>query len=104
MRSVRVGTVVWGAILLVLAAVAFSVAVFDLREFQAAAVIWVTTGLGGVFVLAAIIALIARAVSSGTAEPEPEPELPANAGAEPVAPAKAGKSTGATAKKGQPVD
>ena len=66
---VRVGTIVWGAILLAFAAIAFGVAVFDLREFQAAAVAWIATGLGAVFVLAAIIALIARAVSRS---PEPE--------------------------------
>jgi uncharacterized membrane protein YeiB len=104
---VRVGTIVWGAILLAFAAIAFGVAVFDLREFQAAAVAWIATGLGGVFVLAAIIALIARAVSGA------DPELPASAATEPDAPTKVGNSkvsagsavsTGSTTGKGQPVD
>ena len=77
MRTVRVGTILWGAILLVFAAIAFSVAVFDLQLLQAVSVTWVVTGLGGVFVLAAIVALIARAVSSdrvstGSTTVEPE--------------------------------
>ena len=88
MRTVRVGTIVWGVILLVFAAAAFGVAVFDLREFQANAVVWVVTGLGGVLVLAAIVALIARTVSSASSEPE----------------VSAGSTTEATDKKGQPVD
>jgi hypothetical protein len=97
MRSARAGTIVWGAVLLVFAAIAFSVAVFDLREFQAAAVAWVVTGLGGVLVLATIVALIARAVSNGPAPvtaAEPTPVV------EPVETPK--PKTRAT--KGQPVD
>ena len=111
----RTGTVVWGSVLLVIAAVSFSVAVFDLREFQVDAVVWIVTGLGALFVVAAIIALIARAISSnGT-----DPELPTSAAAEPEAPTEVGNSkvsTGSTGstnakttvkttvKKGQPVD
>ena len=103
----RTGTVVWGSALLVIAAVSFSVAVFDLREFRADAVVWIVTGLGALFVVAAIVALIARTVSGNRAEPEVptvEPELPASAASEPETPTKVGKSTGAAAKKGQPVD
>jgi hypothetical protein len=103
MRTVRVSTIIWGALLLVFAAVAFSVAVFDLREFQAAAVIWILTGLGGVFVLAAIAALLVRVVSRGSAAglraaAAPEPESPATAGN----PRK--KTTARDADEAQPID
>lgn len=63
---IRTSTVIWAAILLVLAAVAFSVAVFDLREYQAAVAAWIVVGLGGVFVVSALIALIVRAVSKAS--------------------------------------
>lgn len=96
MRTVRVGTILWGAILLVFAAIAFSVAVFDLRLIEAISVTWIVTGLGVVFVLAAIIALISRAVSSTADEPEPS-----YVAAEPEPTAKAPTTA---EPKGQPVD
>lgn len=96
MRTVRVGTILWGAILLVFAAIAFSVAVFDLRLIEAISVTWIVTGLGVVFVLAAIIALISRAVSSAADEPEPS-----YVAAEPEPTAKAPTTA---EPKGQPVD
>ena len=112
MRTVRVGTIVWGAILLVFAAIAFGVAVFDLRLVQAVSVTWIVTGVGVVFVLAALVALISRATNSPAESPSvpqaaparTEPDAPATASAEPVAPAKAGTSTKKAATKGQPVD
>ncbi len=75
MRTIRTGTVVWSLVLLVFAAVAFGVAVFDLREFQAAALAWIVTALGGVFVLAAAVALIVRAVRPAAPVAEPEPPV-----------------------------
>jgi hypothetical protein len=101
----RTSTVVWGSVLLVIAAVSFSVAVFDLREFQADAIVWIVTGLGALFVVAAIAALIARAISSS----RNDPELLTSAAPEPEAPTEAGNSKGSTTaktttKKGQPVD
>jgi hypothetical protein len=108
----RAGTVVWGSVLLVAAAVSFSVAVFDLREFRADAVVWIVTGLGAMFVVVSIIALVARTVSGGTAEPElptsaaPEPEPATQAGTSRVSTRSTTAKTTAktTATKGQPVD
>ena len=105
MRTVRVGTIVWGVVLLVFAAAAFSVAVFDLREFQSQAVLWVVTGLGGVLVLAAIVALIARAASGGAAESVPAPEVSTGSTTEAGPTTEGGSTTRKpAAKKGQPVD
>ena len=92
----RAGTVVWGCVLLVIAAIAFSVVAFDLREFQGAAVVWIVTGLGALFVVAAIIALIARSISSN----RDEAEVPAPVAAAPEAPV----ATRNRKPKGQPVD
>jgi hypothetical protein len=105
MRTVRVGTIVWGVILLAFAAVVFCIAVFDLRVLQAATLTWVLIGVGGVLVLAALIAAIARAVSGASPE-----AVPQGATAEATSEASAGASTEATSEakkpsaKGQPVD
>jgi nitrate reductase gamma subunit len=65
MNKPRIGTIIWGAALLLFAALAFAVAVFDLREIPTSITAWVVTGLGGVFVVAAVVALIARAATRG---------------------------------------
>jgi hypothetical protein len=66
----RAGTVVWGAVLLAVAAITFSVAVFGLGEFQSAWIIWILIGVGAIFVVAALVSLLVRAVS----KPEPAVE------------------------------
>ena len=84
MNKPRIGTIIWGAALLLFAALAFAVAVFDLREIPTSITAWVVTGLGGVFVVAAAVALIARAATRGAVS--------------------TGASTGETSETDQPVD
>ncbi|WP_348063115.1 hypothetical protein [Flavobacterium sp.] len=106
---------IWAAVLLVVAAVAFSVSVFDLREYQSSLAAWIVTGLGGVFVVGALIALIARAAARPVVEPElvvEHVETPAKPVVEHVeTPAATPKrstrkraSTSSTSEADQPVD
>ena len=66
----RASTVVWGAVLLAVAAVTFSVSTFGLGEFQSAWIIWILIGVGAIFVVAALVSLLVRAIS----KPDPTRE------------------------------
>jgi hypothetical protein len=57
----RVGTIVWGGILLLVAAVTVFAALGDLGEVSAATAVYTAVGLGVVLVLVAIVVAIVRA-------------------------------------------
>jgi hypothetical protein len=57
----RVGTIVWGAILIVAAAFAFLVSAVGLGPLSPAILLWSIIGFGGLLVIAAVVAAIVRA-------------------------------------------
>jgi hypothetical protein len=57
----RVGTIVWGAILLVIAAASIVASNLGLGELTPARALWTVVGLGGVLIIAAIVAVVVRA-------------------------------------------
>lgn len=87
MRPVRVSTIVWGVLLLLLGGVAFAVTALDIQLFSGASIAYLIVGLGALLVVAALVGALARAV-----KPAPVVEL-----VETPAPKK-------RAKKDQPVD
>jgi hypothetical protein len=60
-RPVRVGTIVWGAILLVVAAFGFLSATLGIGASSPAELLWTIVGFGAVLVVAAVIIAIVRA-------------------------------------------
>lgn len=56
------GTITWGVILLVIAAIAFAIVMFDISTITPAVIGWSVVGLGGLLVVAAIVGVVARAV------------------------------------------
>lgn len=69
MRPVRVSTVVWGVILLLLAGGAFAITTLDVELFSRASVAYIVVGVGGLLVAAALVGAIARLVRPTAAEP-----------------------------------
>ena len=67
MRPVRVTTIVWGAILLVVSGVA--IATLATPAVDQGFPAWVAVALGGLFVVAALAGAIARAVKPPMVEP-----------------------------------
>jgi hypothetical protein len=63
----RIGTIVWGCILLVVAAIAIIAAQADLSDATPAAVVWGVIALGGALVVAAIVVAIVRAARNPSA-------------------------------------
>jgi hypothetical protein len=63
MRPVRVSTVVWGVLLLLLGAGVFATTALDLQLFTAASALYVIVGIGALLVVAAIVGAVARAIS-----------------------------------------
>ena len=61
---VRVGTIVWGTILLALAALSITITLFDPIEYSATFVLWVVVGFGSLLVLGGIAGAIARSSRS----------------------------------------
>jgi hypothetical protein len=61
---VRVGTIVWGAVLLALAALSITITLFDPIEYSATFVLWVVVGFGSLLVLGGIAGAIARSARS----------------------------------------
>lgn len=62
----RAGTVIWGAVLLAVAAITFSASVVNLGEFRSEWIIWILVGLGAILVIAALVSLLVRAISTGS--------------------------------------
>jgi hypothetical protein len=60
-RRVRVGTIVWGAILVAVAVFAFLAAQFGIGPSGPAALLWTIVGFGALLVVAAIVTAIVRA-------------------------------------------
>ena len=70
-QGIKVATVVWGVILLVIAGIAFAGAAFTPTVYDAAFVAWAVVGLGTLLVLAAVVGGIARV----TAKKEEHPPI-----------------------------
>ena len=62
MRPVRVSTVVWGVVLLLLAGAAFAITALEVNVFTGVSVAYVVVGLGALLVIAALVGGIARLV------------------------------------------
>ncbi|MFP7761724.1 hypothetical protein [Marisediminicola sp. LYQ85] len=60
-RTMRAGTVVWGLILFVVAALTFVVTTLEPDFVTGEVVVWAVVGLGAVLVAAGVIGAIARA-------------------------------------------
>jgi len=61
----RVGTILWGGILLVVAAVTLFASQIDLGETTPEALVWSVVVFGGVLVLAGIVTAVVRAARNG---------------------------------------
>jgi hypothetical protein len=61
---VRVGTIVWGAVLLALAALSITITLFDPIEYSTTFVLWVVVGFGSLLVVGGIAGAIARSTRS----------------------------------------
>jgi len=59
----RIGTIVWGGILLVVGFLAIFASQVDFAETTPAVVVWTVIGFGAVLVLAAIVTAIVRAAT-----------------------------------------
>jgi hypothetical protein len=68
-RRVRVGTIVWGA--LVVAIAIFAILILWFGPLGPAAILWTIVGFGSVLVLGAIAAGVVRAVRTNSAASDP---------------------------------
>jgi hypothetical protein len=59
----RIGTIVWGSILVVVAFVAIFASQVDLGDATPAAIVWSVVGFGAILVVAGIVAAIVRAAT-----------------------------------------
>ena len=66
-RRVRTSTIVWGAILLITAALVLAVRVIDPTLYDASFLVWSVIIVGAVLVLAGLIGAIVRAATRGSA-------------------------------------
>ena len=66
-QPVAVPSVVWGVIVLVIAAGAFVFATLDIGEFTVAGIVWAVIGLGALLIVAAIIGAVVRAAAPAKA-------------------------------------
>lgn len=64
----RVGTIVWGSILLVVGFLAIFASRVDFAEVTPAVIVWSVIGLGTALVLAAIVTAIVRAASKASTD------------------------------------
>ncbi|HEY4267182.1 MAG TPA: hypothetical protein VGM94_03215 [Galbitalea sp.] len=68
-RHVRVGTIVWGAILVGIAV--FAILVLTTGPLTGAAVLWSVVGFGALLLIAALVAAIVRAARGGRSHGHP---------------------------------
>jgi hypothetical protein len=66
----RIGTIVWGSILLVVAAITIFASQVDFGDATPAAIVWSVVAFGAVLVVAGIITAIVRAARKSTADSE----------------------------------
>ncbi|PRY65995.1 uncharacterized protein DUF3995 [Glaciihabitans tibetensis] len=69
---VRPGTIVWGGILLLVAAIAAAATVVDASIYTPRFILWAIVGFGGLLILAGAIGAVAR-ISSGKAADDAAP-------------------------------
>jgi hypothetical protein len=62
----RVGTIVWGALLLLVAAITIGASQLDLGEATPEAIVWGVVAVGGLLVLGGIATAIVRAARAGS--------------------------------------
>ena len=98
-RRVRVGTIVWGAILVAVAVFAFLAAQFGIGPSGPAALLWTIVGFGGLLVVAAIVTTVVRAIGS-TLRDGREATSSGQAGSA----TEAGSGTEVTEELHQPID
>lgn len=63
-RRVRVGTIVWGGVLLVIAALARIATLIDPSAYTPTFIIWSIVGFGGLLVIAGLVGAVVKAVTS----------------------------------------
>jgi heme/copper-type cytochrome/quinol oxidase subunit 3 len=95
-RRVRVGTIVWGAILVAVAVFAFLAAQFGIGPSGPAALLWTIVGFGALLVVAAIVTAVVRAIASTTRDARPS----TSSGTE----ASSGTETAEATEEHQPID
>jgi len=59
----RIGTIVWGCILLVVAAIAIAASQVDFGDLTPTVIVWSIIGFGGILVVAGIVTAIVRAAT-----------------------------------------
>lgn len=64
MRPIRYGTVIWGVLLLIGAALVVANSVLGPDGYDGTDVVWLVVGVGALLVVAAIIGAVARGVAS----------------------------------------
>ena len=72
----RSGTVVWGGILLLVAAIAATATFVDASVYSPRFILWAIVGFGGLLVVAGVVGAIARITTSRvptTTAPDPAP-------------------------------
>ena len=65
----RIGTIVWGCILLVVAAIAIAASQVDFGDLTPTVIVWSIIGFGGILVVAGIVTAIVRAATRITDDP-----------------------------------
>ena len=65
----RIGTIVWGCILLVVAAIAIAASQVDFGDLTPTVIVWSVIGFGGILVVAGIVTAIVRAATRTTDDP-----------------------------------
>jgi len=65
----RIGTIVWGCILLVVAAVAIAASQTDFGDLAPSVIVWSIIGFGGLLVVAGVVTAIVRAATRSKDDP-----------------------------------
>ena len=91
-QPVAVPSVVWGVIVLVIAGIAWTGSVADLREVTGAGIVWTVIGIGAVLIVAAVIGALVRVSTGSTTEGSSATEGSSTTGAS----AKTADSTAST--------
>jgi hypothetical protein len=90
-RPVRIGAIIWGCILLLIATLAVISTYVAPAAYTPAFVIWSVIGFGGLLVIAGLVGVIVRVFTRGAATPAPlsstAQPVQSQAPAQPAAPA-----------------
>ncbi len=72
-RPVRTGTIVWGSILLLVAALAYGTTLIDPSAYSPAFVAWSIVGFGGLLVITGLVGALLRAANGRARSASPIP-------------------------------